>query len=135
MVTKLKRAVSKRITAKTTKPTNTPRKAEIAPLPSKIRATRPVKSPAVSKSPTLVVATPVEIPAPSGTKQSQLIEMLRSPLGGTIDQMIRLTGWQAHTVRGTISGVLRKRLGLTVVSESHAQRGGRLYRIVESATE
>jgi len=59
------------------------------------------------------IATP---PAPTGTKQSQLLAMLRSPGGGTIAQMTALTGWQAHTVRGTISGVLRKRLQLNVVS-------------------
>ena len=54
-------------------------------------------------------------PAPTGTKQSQLLAMLRSPGGGTIAQMTTLTGWQSHTVRGTISGVLRKRLQLNVV--------------------
>jgi hypothetical protein len=41
--------------------------------------------------------------------------------------MIALTGWQAHTVRGAISGALRKRLGLNV--QSHLEEGVRLYRI------
>ena len=65
------------------------------------------------------------------SKQSQLIALLRSPAGGTIATMTALTGWQPHTVRGTISGVLRKRLKLNVACIS--EESGRVYRIVESA--
>jgi Protein of unknown function (DUF3489) len=50
-----------------------------------------------------------------------------------MEQMIALTGWQAHTVRGTISGVLRKRLGLDVQSTPAADGGARVYRIVDGA--
>jgi len=42
-------------------------------------------------------------------------------------QMIALTGWQAHTVRGAISGALRKRLGLNV--QTHLEEGARVYRL------
>jgi len=63
--------------------------------------------------------------APS--KQAQLIELLGSASGGSMAHMIALTGWQAHTVRGAISGALRKRLGLNV--QSHLEEGVRLYRI------
>ena len=66
------------------------------------------------------------IPATTGSKQSQLIAMLRAPSGGTIDQLTELTGWQPHTVRGTISGTLRKRLQLNVTCVAH------VYRIVEA---
>ena len=62
------------------------------------------------------------------TKQAALIGLLRAPTGATIQQMIDLTGWQAHTVRGTISGVLRKKLGLNVQSAS--SDAGRLYRVL-----
>jgi hypothetical protein len=65
-------------------------------------------------------------PAPTGTKQSQLIAKLRAPAGGTIEQLTELTGWQPHTVRGTISGTLRKRLKLNVTCVAH------VYRIVEA---
>jgi hypothetical protein len=61
-------------------------------------------------------------PTPTGSKQSQLIAMLRSPSGGTIDQLAALTGWQPHTVRGTISGALRKRLKLNVTCVDHVYR-------------
>jgi Protein of unknown function (DUF3489) len=71
-------------------------------------------------------------PVPTGTKQSQLLAVLRSPAGGTIEQLTTLTGWQPHTVRGTISGVLRKRLQLNVTCAAE-ESGTRVYRIVEAA--
>ncbi len=64
----------------------------------------------------------------AGTKQAQLIAMLRRPEGASIDEIIAATGWQAHTVRGAIAGALKKKLGLTVTSEKGAGRG-RVYRI------
>ena len=52
-----------------------------------------------------------------GSKQAQVIEMLRRPEGVTIAQISEATGWQAHTVRGTFAGALKKKLGLNIVSE------------------
>ena len=76
-------------------------------------------------------AAPAVTPAPRGSKQSQLIDLLRSSTGATIKQMTTLTGWQAHTVRGSISGVLRRRLGLNVACASGAGDGPRIYHIVD----
>jgi hypothetical protein len=50
----------------------------------------------------------------AGTKQATLIEMLRRPEGATVEQIARATNWQHHTIRGAISGALKKKLGLTV---------------------
>ena len=50
----------------------------------------------------------------AGTKQAQLIEMLRAPDGATIAEITKATGWQSHTARGSMSGALKKRLGLTI---------------------
>ena len=63
-----------------------------------------------------------------GTKQAILIEMLRRPDGATIEEMAARTGWQKHSVRGAISGTLKKKLGLSVTSETVEGRG-RVYRI------
>jgi hypothetical protein len=52
--------------------------------------------------------------APAQGKQAQLIELLRRPEGATVAQAADALGWQAHSVRGVISGVLKKKLGLTV---------------------
>ena len=52
-----------------------------------------------------------------GTKQAELIAMLRRKEGATIAQIVEATGWQPHTVRGAFAGALKKKLGLTVTSE------------------
>lgn len=63
-----------------------------------------------------------------GTKLAAIIDAMRNPDGATIAQMMAGTGWQAHTVRGAISGMVRKRLGYEVVTEKGAD-GQRAYRI------
>jgi hypothetical protein len=63
-----------------------------------------------------------------GTKLAAIIDAMRHPGGATIAQMMASTGWQAHTVRGAISGMVRKRLGYEVVTEKGAD-GQRAYRI------
>ena len=63
-----------------------------------------------------------------GTKLAAIIDAMRHPGGATIAQMMAGTGWQAHTVRGAISGMVRKRLGCEVITEKGAD-GQRAYRI------
>ena len=63
-----------------------------------------------------------------GTKQATLIGMLRSEGGATIAEIAAATGWQSHTVRGALSGALKKKLGLEVTSEKDEGRG-RVYRL------
>jgi len=65
-----------------------------------------------------------------GTKQALLIDLLKRKKGATIEEMVEATGWQAHSVRGAISGALKKKLGLMVTSDPVEKRG-RVYRIVE----
>ena len=65
------------------------------------------------------------------SKQALVIEMLKRPEGATIAQICEATGWQAHTVRGTFAGALKKKLGLTLTSEK-PEGGERIYRIVEA---
>ncbi len=61
------------------------------------------------------------------TKQAMMIRMLTRTDGATLDEMIEVTGWQGHSIRGMMSGVLKKRLGLTISSEKDER--GRIYRI------
>ena len=63
-----------------------------------------------------------------GTKQAQLIDMLRRPEGANIAEIVAATGWQAHTVRGAMAGALKKKLGLEVTSEKDEERG-RVYKL------
>ena len=65
-----------------------------------------------------------------GTKHAHIVAMLRAPAGATIVAMMAATEWQQHSVRGFLAGVVRKKLGLNLVSEQTDK--GRVYRIKES---
>ena len=65
--------------------------------------------------------------AKSETKHARIIAVLRSPAGATIAALVTATKWQQHSVRGFLAGVVRKRLGLNLVSEQTDK--GRVYRI------
>ena len=64
----------------------------------------------------------------TGTKQAQIIALLQRPEGATIAEIVQATAWQAHSARGVISGVLKKKLGLVVGSTKEDGRGA-VYRI------
>jgi hypothetical protein len=66
-------------------------------------------------------AKPVAIRA--GTKQAQIIAMLQRREGASIAEMVEATGWLAHTVRGSISGALKRKLGLPITAEKVDGRG------------
>jgi hypothetical protein len=65
--------------------------------------------------------------ADARSKQARVIAMLQSPTGTTIDAIMKATGWQRHSVRGFLAGVVRKRLKLKVVSKK--VNGNRIYQI------
>ena len=62
------------------------------------------------------------------SKQAQVIAMLKRPEGATIEQICEATQWQAHTVRGTLAGAFKKKLGLEITSTKEAG-GQRVYRV------
>jgi hypothetical protein len=68
---------------------------------------------------------------PAATKSAQILAMLRDRAGTTIAAMVAATGWQQHSVRGFLAGVVRKKLGLTLTSEPGER--GRTYRVVGNA--
>jgi hypothetical protein len=99
--------------------------ADVPPAESKTKRTRaPKKGTAKKGKP--------KKDKPSRTradsKQSQLIAMLKTAKGASIDEIVKAFGWQPHTVRGAIAGALKKKLGLDVTSEKIEGRG-RVYRI------
>jgi hypothetical protein len=61
------------------------------------------------------------------TKHARIIAMLRMPAGATIAAITTATEWQQHSVRGFLAGVVRKKLGLSLVSEVSDK--GRIYSI------
>ena len=102
---------------------------------------KPAKSKSAKKRTNAVPATPVADAKPAqqttplpksakadaGSKQSRVIAMLQSPAGATIATMMEATGWQQHSVRGFLAGVVRKRLKLKLGSKKID--GNRVYQI------
>jgi hypothetical protein len=89
-------------------------------------------SPATAPS-TVAAAKPSQQTKEAGarSKQSRVIAMLQSPAGATIAAMMKATGWQPHSLRGFLAGVIRKRLGLKLTSKTIA--GARVYQIPRAA--
>jgi len=65
--------------------------------------------------------------ATGGSKIQTVVNMLRAKQGASLEQLSKATGWQHHSVRGAISGNVKKKLGLNVTSER--VKGVRVYRI------
>jgi hypothetical protein len=72
--------------------------------------------------------TPARPKTRAGTKQAKMIDLMKRPQGATVEQIAKATGWQHHTIRGAISGALKKKLGLKV--EATKADDGTVYRIV-----
>ena len=87
---------------------------------------RTVATPRQKSRPT---TKPQTCPMRPGSKLAVMLELLRRKQGVTIDQLVKATGWQKHSVRGALSGAIGKRLAIRV--ESQAAPTGRVYRVAE----
>jgi len=92
-----------------------PRRAPLAPAKGKTqkKAKSTKKSPRGAKKP---VAGAKSRSARDGSKAAAILELLNRPGGATALELQRATGWQPHSVRGFLSGTLRKKKGLQVIS-------------------
>jgi len=102
----------------------------LAPAPTAVPGGEPGAQGAPKKARSRKAATQDQkvAPARQGSKKAQVIELLRRPEGATLAAIMEATGWQAHSVRGFISGSLSKKMGLKVESFKRPE-GERAYRI------
>jgi len=100
------------------------RVSKLTPETSKRAAPKARKAAPPTKTP--VGSPPVQFLATG--KISTLVALMRRPQGASVLDLMKAAGWQAHSVRGAISGAIKKRLGLSVVSERVG--GVRVYHIV-----
>ena len=95
-----------------------PKKAKSTAKPKPAKAAKGKRSKAAAKPTT----------ARDGSKKAEVIGLLRRKGGATLTQIMKATGWQAHSVRGFISGALGKKMGLTVESAKR-EDGERVYKL------
>jgi len=90
----------------------------------------------MTKSKTTQIQTPDRTPAADGPKLPKgklgaMLALLQRPEGATVEAMQDATGWQKHSIRGAMSGAIKKKLGFEVISEK--TEAGRVYSIAEGA--
>jgi len=103
-------------------------KGATATTKARVAKRRPHAAPAKAKP--ARKATPAKKPALArpGTKTAKILELLKRPGGVTLRELMKATGWQAHSVRGFLSGTLGKKMGTPAESSKRAD-GERVYRL------
>jgi hypothetical protein len=91
-----------------------PASTETSEEPTEKKAVRPARKPKST--------------ARNSSKQFRLLEMLHRPEGATLEQLMTATSWQQHSVRGFLSGTVKKKLGLKLLSEK-TKNSIRIYRV------
>ena len=118
----------------------TDRKTAVARIWKAVQALTPTPAPqAASVAPKKAKATKEAKPkddatgpkgAREGSKKAIVLDMLKRPAGATLADIMSATGWQAHSVRGFISGSLSKKMGISVESFK-SESGDRAYRVAQ----
>ena len=89
------------------------KKARVAPKRAHVASKPATKTKASKKPPKSVKKVDV---ARDGSKAAAVLDLLKRPDGVTLKELMKATGWQAHSVRGFLSGSVGKKMGLAVTS-------------------
>lgn len=111
------------------KPKHPSARNAVKPLASRSRETIAHSTPSKRSSPQASVTQPIR----ESSKLTTVLAMLRALGGTTITDIMKATGWQSHSVRGFLAGVIKKKLKLGLVSAIEGDQ--RIYRILASATK
>ncbi len=101
-----------------------PRRAPVAPAKGKSGK----KASPAKKAPKSAKKAKAAKPVREGSKTDRILELLKRPGGVTSKELMRVTGWQPHSVRGFLSGTVGKKMGLTVTSNK-GEDGERTYSV------
>jgi len=97
---------------------------DTAPVKATAKKAPPKPKPRHAKRPRANTTAPRD-----GSKKAEVVDLMSRKSGASLDEIMTLTAWQAHTVRGFVSGTLIKKMGLKVESLRREEKG-RFYRIV-----
>ena len=105
------------------------KKQTVAPAEAPTASEPATATPAVKKTPAKRHRQRArQATAREGSKKAAVLALLRKPQGATLPELVKATGWQAHSVRGFLSGSLRQRMGLPVKSSKNPE-GQQAYRV------
>jgi hypothetical protein len=113
------------------KASGAPRRGPVAPAKAKAgkKAKAAEKAPKTPKSANKAGKKAAQAgESREGSKMSAILELLKRPGGSTAKELMKATGWQPHSVRGFLSGTLRKKMGLEVIS-TKSEDGERTYSV------
>jgi hypothetical protein len=101
------------------------KKARVASKRAHVASKAAPKAKAPKKAPKVAQKAGV---ARDGSKAAKVLDLLTRPDGVTLKELMKATGWQAHSVRGLLSGTVGKKMGLTVTS-AKGEAGERTYSV------
>ena len=102
-------------------------KATKSAVQIKPKITGPAPEPKSPNPPKTPKETASSITVKASSKQAKVIAPLSNPQGAKLPELMQATGWQAHSVRGFLSGTIKKKLNLNLISQK--QNGAQIYRI------
>lgn len=118
--------IKKKVNPKPTKSAVQTKPKSTGPAPKPPKPPKlPTSSVAMKRVDSPKALAPVAIKVSS--KQAQVITLLSNPQGVKLPELMQATGWQAHSVRGFLSGTIKKKLNLNLISQK--RDGAQIYRI------